>query len=200
MPRAILLGDRDPYWLPPLCGSATNVVGFAPAPYYAWLAENKAAPRLRDLLDRHLNERVVEVTPDYKPEVSLAPLLDVLRKFANSSARGKRELKAEIFPPEADAVWMAAYETDKAASETDEKAKALFDAARIHPADAPKYSTRANLFTLMTDLETITKRLATELVFDLCDDVAEFTLRSGFGNAIAFLQIRKLMPIPGQKP
>ena len=48
-------------------------------------------------------------------------------------------------------------------------------------------------------LDTITKRLATELVFDLCDSTDEFTLRCGVGNAIAFLQVRKLMPMPGQK-
>ena len=122
-----------------------------------------------------------------------------MRKFAKASARGRRDLKAELFPPDADAAWRAKYEAAKKEAETSPEAKKKFDADRVHPVDAPKYATRSSLFKLMTDLDTITKRLATELVFDLCDSTDEFTLRCGVGNAIAFLQVRKLMPMPGQK-
>ena len=47
---------------------------------------------------------------------------------------------------------------------------------------------------LMTSLNTVVKRYAAELLFELCDhSTNEFVARTGFGNAVALMQIRGLM-------
>ncbi|KAH8095336.1 hypothetical protein JL720_2630 [Aureococcus anophagefferens] len=166
--RAVLCGARAPYDVPPACLDAVNLLTCAPKTYYCWLVENGAVPRLCNLLEGILNDYV-----------------------------GKRQLKEWIFPPEADAVWMPKLAEAKARAKGDEALQKEFDAARIHPVDAPRYATRSLLLKLMCDLEPVTKRLVAELVWALCDeDADEFTVRCGVGNAIAFLQIKKLMPMP----
>ena len=53
---------------------------------------------------------------------------------------------------------------------------------------------RAMLCTLMTDLEPTLKRCASELLWVLCDEQAdEFTMRTGFGNAVHMLQLRGIV-------
>ena len=72
--------------------------------------------------------------------------------------------------------------------------KERWDDARIHPVDAPVGTMRAMLCTLMTDLEPTLKRCASELLWVLCDEQAdEFTMRTGFGNAVHMLQLRGIV-------
>jgi len=194
--RAVLCGARAPYDVPPACLDAVNLLTCAPKTYYCWLVENGAVPRLCNLLEGILNDYVVENKYE-SPETTLPPLLDAFLKLCAASAKGKKQLKAWIFPPEADAVWMPKLAEAKAKAKGDEALQKEFDAARIHPVDAPRYATRSLLLKLMCDLEPVTKRLVAELVWALCDeDADEFTVRCGVGNAIAFLQIKKLMPMP----
>ncbi|KAH8050126.1 hypothetical protein JL721_11492 [Aureococcus anophagefferens] len=194
--RAVLCGARAPYDVPPACLDAVNLLTCAPKTYYCWLVENGAVPRLCNLLEGILNDYVVENKYE-SPETTLPPLLDAFLKLCAASAKGRKQLKEWIFPPEADAVWMPKLAEAKAKAKGDEALQKEFDAARIHPVDAPRYATRSLLLKLMCDLEPVTKRLVAELVWALCDeDADEFTVRCGVGNAIAFLQIKKLMPMP----
>ena len=72
--------------------------------------------------------------------------------------------------------------------------KQRWDDARIHPVDAPVGTMRAMLCALMTDLEPTVKRCASELLWVLCDEQAdEFTMRTGFGNAVHMLQLRGIV-------
>jgi hypothetical protein len=88
----------------------------------------------------------------------------------------------------------------------------------MDPTDAPEGTLRARLIGLMTSLDSSLKRCAAELLFLLCDEdrkcysvpailltmlcsrrlimchslADEFTGRTGFGNAVALLQIKGL--------
>lgn len=194
--RAVLCGERGLYEVPPICLDAVNLLTCAPKTYYAWFVENNGVHRLCNLLEGILVDYLVEEKYT-NPETTLPPILDCLMKICQASPKGKRYLKEWIFPAEDDARWMPEYEKAKEAAKTDEKAKKDFDDARMHPADAPKYSCRAQLIKLMCETEVITKRLVSELLYLVCDeDANEFILRCGMGSAIAFLQIKKLMPMP----
>jgi len=144
---------------------------------------------LRRELLAYLVERSVE-----RPDAALVPALDVARQL---HARGHAAVKAAVFPEEADVTWRARHAAERARLQTDATGteKERYDRRRMRPVDAPAYATRTLLFELMTDVHSTTKRFATELLFALCEnDAAEFSLRCGLGNAIAFLQTRHLMP------
>jgi len=167
-----------------------NLLTRAPQSYYAWLVENGAAPRLVHLLEVLLVLYLVEEDPGAQdPGRQVAPCLDAVRRMAGACRAGFDAVRALVFPPAADAAWRARVAADRARARGDAAAQEAFAAARTCPADAPKYTLRSLLFQILTDADEATRRLAAELVYDLCGrDAAEFALRAGLGNVAAHLQ------------
>lgn len=110
------------------------------------------------------------------PAVVLSPILVLLTRVATSSMEGRAELKAIIFPN--------SWEEDL--SEDDNQ--------KMDPTDIPEGSLRSNLIGLMTSLDSVLKRYCAELLYALCEEgTGEFVGRTGFGNAIALMQIKGLI-------
>ena len=122
-------------------------------------------------------------TASIAPVVLLSPILVLLIRVATCSSEGRAELKAIIFPND----WR---------SEDDEvkEVGSEFFQQKMDPTDVPPGSLRANLINLMTSLDSDLKRYCAELLYTLCDkESGEFVTRTGFGNAIALMQIKGLI-------
>jgi hypothetical protein len=110
------------------------------------------------------------------PAVVLSPILVLLTRVATSSMEGRAELKGIIFPNS----WEEDLNED--------------DNQKMDPTDIPEGSLRANLIGLMTSLDSVLKRYCAELLYALCEEgTGEFVGRTGFGNAIALMQIKGLI-------
>lgn len=123
------------------------------------------------------------VTTTLAPVVTLSPILVLLTKVATSSAEGRAELKAIIFPN----AWR---------SEEDEGGEVGPDSfqQKMDPTDIPSGTLRASLIGMMTSLDSVLKRYCAELLYTLCDKESdEFVVRTGFGNAVALMQIKGLI-------
>lgn len=120
---------------------------------------------------------------------AVVPVLATLTRAVKATPHAKTVVKAAIFPPQRDSVWQAKLPKQCATKEEKEQ----YERDRIHPVDAPPFALRTLLFHLMTDLDPVAKRFATDLLYECCDrDHREFTLRCGLGNAIAFLKLHNL--------
>lgn len=122
-------------------------------------------------------------TESVAPVVLLSPILVLLIRVATSSSEGRAELKAIIFPND----WRSAED------EVREVGSDFFQ-QKMDPTDVPSGSLRAKLITMMTSLDSVLKRYCAELLYTLCDkETGEFVTRTGFGNAVALMQIKGLI-------
>jgi len=97
------------------------------------------------------------------------------------------QVKEYIFPPSAEANFMAKVEEHRQAG----------GKKNVRPLDAPQGTTRWKLIKLMTYTESNVKRCASELLWNICrKDPNEFVLRCGFGNAVHMMGIKGLVQIP----
>jgi hypothetical protein len=134
-----------------------------------------------------LNEFVVEkagTMASEKNSTSMLPILIVLDKLCKNDPNILKQVKANVFPPEAEEDFLA-----KVEQKGPEK--------NMHPLDAPLGSTRQKLISLLTHTETNLKRCCGELLWTLCgNDSKEFILRCGFGNAVHQLGVKGMYALP----
>ena len=122
-------------------------------------------------------------TAHVAPVVILCPILVLLNRLTTSSPEGRAELKALIFPNP----WRS--EEDQG-----DEADPNFLQQKMDPTDIPVGTLRAHLIGLMTSLDSVLKRYCAELLYSLCDkESGEFVTRTGFGNAVALMQIKGLI-------
>eukprot|EP01038_Epipyxis_sp_PR26KG_P004494 gene4494-6350_t len=108
----------------------------------------------------------------------ILPLLIVLTKIIKFIPQVKNEVKKDIFPS-----FTAA-----------EDMRMEYNNKSMDPTDAPIDTYRGQLISLMTSFDNHIKRYSSELLYLLCDENAdEFVHRTGFGNAIALMQIKGLI-------
>jgi len=167
----------------------------------ARLFEKGVVPFLCSLLEELLVE-AAEFTGDRKV-FFLSPILVVLNHVVTSAPEGKALVKQIVFPnplpstpvPPAPPSSSSASHEGEGPEGSEEAEREAREAARLAPQDAPPGTLRALLIALMTCLETRVKRLASELLFTICqgEDKDEFMKRTGFGNAIALLQMKGLV-------
>jgi hypothetical protein len=140
---------------------------------------------LLQVLDIQMRRADDDKSMDLQSE--LAPLLAVLSRIAEyekDEGKWRSWLKGAIFPPSGDA---AVNEIMK------EPVLSSGGSKRMHPIDAPAFSRCACLISLMTSINSTTKRFASEFLRALCDSDDEFVVRVGFGNAVALLRQRGLL-------
>ena len=134
-----------------------------------------------------LNELVVEkagTMASEKNSTSMLPILIVLNTLCKNDPNILEQVKANVFPPEAEEDFLA-----KVEQKGSEK--------NMHPLDAPLGSTRQKLISLLTHTETNLKRCCGELLWTLCgNDSKEFILRCGFGNAVHQLGVKGMYALP----
>lgn len=148
---------------------------------------------LCNLLDEHFTdfekisheERCNSVVTTSTPSVALlSPILVLLIKIATLSSSGRDELKSIIFPNP----WISSGEDD-----CEEEVPTDYLQQKMDPTDIPRGTLRARLIGMMTSLDSVLKRYCAELLYELCDkSTGEFVSRTGFGNAIALMQIKGL--------
>lgn len=125
--------------------------------------------------------------PSASPVALLSPILVILIRIATSSSSGRSELKACIFPNP----WKSDSEDDL---EEAEEVKSDYLQQKMDPTDIPPGTLRAHLINMMTSLDDVLKRYCAELLYELCEkETGEFVSRTGFGNAIALMQIKGLI-------
>jgi Guanine nucleotide exchange factor synembryn len=153
------------------------------------LIANGGVKALCCLLEEYFSQLPLRSTsiPSSSPVALLSPILVILIRIATSSSSGRAELKASIFPNP----WKSDSEDDL---EEAEEAKADYLQQKMDPTDIPSGTLRAHLVNMMTSLDDVLKRYCAELLYELCDkETGEFVSRTGFGNAIALMQIKGLI-------
>ena len=124
--------------------------------------------------------------------VLLYPILSLLMKVSTFSAAATADLKLLIFPNP----WKKGGEEgkkDEEEAEEDEMGPDYLQ-RKMDPTDIPEGTLRSRLVRSMTSLDSLLKRYSAELLYALCDkDTGEFVSRTGFGNAIALMQIKGLI-------
>jgi Guanine nucleotide exchange factor synembryn len=124
--------------------------------------------------------------------VLLYPILSLLLKVATFSEAATADLKLLIFPNP----WKnntRGNENDQEEEEGDEMGYDYLQ-RKMDPTDIPKGTLRARLVGSMISLDSLLKRYCAELLYALCDkNTGEFVSRTGFGNAIALMQIKGLI-------
>ena len=125
--------------------------------------------------------------------VLLYPILSLLMKVSTFSAAATADLKVQIFPNP----WKKEGEEGNEGEEEGEEGEEMepnYLQRKMDPTDIPKGTLRARLVGSMTSLDSLLKRYCAELLYALCDkDTGEFVSRTGFGNAIALMQIKGLI-------
>lgn len=129
--------------------------------------------------------------------VLLYPILSLLLKVSTFSEAATADLKLLIFPNP--------WKTDTRANENDQEEGDVEEEEsdemgpdylqrKMDPTDIPTGTLRARLVGSMISLDSLLKRYCAELLYALCDkNTGEFVSRTGFGNAIALMQIKGLI-------
>ena len=148
---------------------------------------------LCSLLDEYFNdfERIFReersnntATTSTPPVALLSPILVLLIKTATCCSSGRDEIKSIIFPNP----WISSGEDD-----CEEEVPNDYLQQKMDPTDIPIGTLRERLIGMMTSLDSVLKRYCAELLYELCDkSTGEFVSRTGFGNAIALMQIKGL--------
>eukprot|EP01032_Pedospumella_encystans_P019394 gene19394-22046_t len=108
----------------------------------------------------------------------LSPVLMVLTNLCTHNTTALNAVKSAVFPH--------AYLPLSSAADSNNQAK-------MDPTDVPPGTLRYYLIKLMISLDSQLKRCVAEFLFVLCaEDADEFTARTGFGNAVALLQLKGL--------
>ena len=131
----------------------------------------------------------------------LRPFQVLLNKISTANDACCESIKHYIFPdpyiPSSSAsTARSSYTGAKAELVTDRGGcgGALTHNNKMDPPAAPPSSVRYMLLKLMTSFDTHLKRSVAELLFVLCEQcVDEFVARTGYGNAVALLQLKGLV-------
>jgi hypothetical protein len=121
--------------------------------------------------------------------LALSPILSLLTNCSTKSLQFRLNLREHVLCSNADD---AESKNDDATTSESKRDRERFDNL------APKYyasptSIRGKLLKLMTSIDTLVKRYASELMFELCDQNTQlFVEWAGMGNCISFLQSKGL--------
>jgi len=166
----------------------------APNEFNDHLVNNDCVKRLVEILSYQASVVVIERTNSSSEDAAaVVPILLALQRLVQSNESALKLVKEAIFPPEDEDEFEQKAEAEIAKGKTEGKVHAT----NMAPLDAPRGTLRWRLIQLMTWTETTVKRSACELLWALCDeDSTQFVLRTGFGNAIHFLGIKKCVNLP----
>ena len=156
-----------------------------PLDYSQFLYINGGVHRLFEILDMQLSEVVVEKRAN--DSGSVIPILVVLNKLIESNCEIKDLAKKNIFPNQlSDCEY------------TTSNKKSINMNQSMRPDNVPYGSLRWKMIQLMTSSDSNVKRIASELLWNVCSDAGEFVKRTGYGNAIHMLGIKGLVQLPNQ--
>uniref|UniRef100_A0A7S2XIN1 Uncharacterized protein n=1 Tax=Attheya septentrionalis TaxID=420275 RepID=A0A7S2XIN1_9STRA len=171
--------------------AAINLLMDAPIEYAQILLTNGNIPSLLMILDLQVTKVVVEEGgAKTSNATSIIPILAVMNRFSAANPCIQNIVKEDVFPTNHDDGTVDEVKTE----EMDNEAPG---GRNMRPMDAPKGTLRYNIIQLMTATESNSKRLASELLWTLCDaDPNEFVRRTGFGNAVHMLGMKGLVKLP----
>ncbi|KAL7426012.1 hypothetical protein ACHAXH_000200 [Discostella pseudostelligera] len=166
----------------------------APNEFNDHLASTNCVKRLVEILSYQASVVVIERTNSSAEDAAaVVPILLALQRLVQSNESAHKVVKEAVFPPEDESEFEQKAMAEIAKGKTEGKVNAM----NMAPLDAPRGTLRWKLIQLMTWTETTVKRSACELLWELCDgDSTQFVLRTGFGNAIHFLGIKKCVNLP----
>jgi Guanine nucleotide exchange factor synembryn len=192
---------QDDPRLYPVQLSTITILTDANPTFGTYLVEQKVLPVLLQIAERQIDTVLEHTRVDETAVSALVPSLATLYKFSAGNPTFREETKTIVFPPsQEDHFWKLAQEQltqDADASKDGVGDKKVPAAKNMHPLDAPKGSLRWKLIRLMTWTESHIKRYASEFLWALCDeDPKEYVLRTGLGNAMAFLGAKDFVQLP----
>mmetsp|Transcript_37908 Transcript_37908/g.49910 ORF Transcript_37908/g.49910 Transcript_37908/m.49910 type:complete len:495 (+) Transcript_37908:77-1561(+) len=173
---------------------AVNVLMYLPASTFHRFVEAGVIEDLVIFLEQQIDQFANDIRSEHT--IQLTPILVALTNLATPDICIRKRIKELIFPPEADKIWQ---EKKRKEEELGQLEMDELDASerKMHPIDAPKGTLRAKLISLLTAIDSTTKRYAGELLYALCNNESEeFVLRTGFGNAVVMLQSKGLVDLP----
>lgn len=136
----------------------------------------------------------------------LMSCLILLTKLATVCGSTRDILKEYIFPKERDDVWKAKLmndmNTSTAGDDNSEEEKLRLkkkkDEERMHPIDAPDGTLRHKLISQITSFDSNIKRTSSEMLLALCNqNMEEFTVRVGYGNAAYMMHVKGAISMGG---
>jgi Guanine nucleotide exchange factor synembryn len=126
---------------------------------------------------------------DERAVSSVIPILVTLNKFCKANLSMRKILFEHLFPLSDEDTYQNLV--------TKELTKNSGSAKNMSPLHAPKGTLRWKMIQLMTWPQGFVKRTTGEFLWTLCnEDTQHFVLRVGLGNALPFLGIKGVMPIP----
>ena len=182
--------------------STITILTDASPSFGTFLVEKEAFKSLLEITEGQINTVLEQTQVDATAVSALVPSLAVLYKLSAGNPDFRTATKNHIFPPDQeDQFWTLAQEqlakTATATAASTNHNYRVPPAKNMHPLDAPQGTLRYKLIRLMTWTESHVKRYASELLWALCDeDSKEFVLRTGLGNAMAFLGAKGLVSLP----
>lgn len=155
----------------------------------AIVASAKATNVLSYTLEHQINVVLDTKLMDDRAVPSVIPILVILNKFSKGNLLMRKSFFEHVFPLSDE----DRYEKLVIA----ELAKSNGKAKNMSPLDAPKDSLRWKMIQLMTRPHSFVKRTTGELLWTLCDeDPQQLVLRIGMGNALPFLGMKGVVPMP----
>lgn len=183
--------------------STITILADASPSFGTFLVEKQAVKSLLEITEQQIDAVLKNTQVDEAAVSALIPSLAVLYKLSAGNPTFREATKTNVFPPsQEDQFWSLAQEqlTDTATaiqSNNGNVSNRVPPAKNMHPLDAPQSTLRFKLIRLMTWTESHIKRYASELLWALCDeDPKEFILRTGLGNAMAFLGAKGMVQLP----
>lgn len=145
------------------------------------LLTSYSSPFLSNSLTRILSRTLIKANHLEHSEKSalLLPIIISISKIINLSPFHFKIVKKFVFPSPFNKVQHNINNNSKKS---------------IDPTDAPSNTLRGELIKLIISIDSNVKRCVSELIFKLCNsDSDEYVYRTGFGNAVALLQMKGLI-------
>ena len=179
--------------------STITILTDASPSFGTFLVEKNAVKDLMEILEKQMDAVLDATQVDDAAVSALVPSLAVLYKLSAGNPTFREVTKHSIFPPsQEDLFWRLAQAqlgqrgTQQIATNNGQNS-VVPAATNMQALDAPRGTLRYKLIRLMTWTESHIKRYSCELLWALCEeDPKEFVLRTGMGNAIAFLRNRPM--------
>ena len=198
------LDSKDPRTYQVKLSTITILTDASPS-FGTFLVEKQALKSLLEITEQQIDTVLENTQVDAAAVSALVPSLAVLYKFSAGNPEFRASTKDMIFPPsQEDQFWTLAQEqlantATAIQSKNGNAPNRVPPAKNMHPLDAPQGTLRYKLIRLMTWTESHIKRYASELLWALCDeDPKEFVLRTGLGNAMAFLGAKGMVQLPAR--
>jgi hypothetical protein len=158
--------------------------------------KDAAIDALLDILSTQIEDVVDNTRVDHSATASLVPILVVTNKYCSANRLFLDRTKSFMFPPESEHIFQQNVERFMSRTRNTTGGVVHKPTTMSPLMDVPKDTIRGRLVTLLSWPESYIKRCTSELLWTIVQqNVEEYILRVGMGNAMPLLSAKGLAPI-----